>query len=104
MAELPKYDSLIAAEAEEAAAEGKALRFVGVVDVENSRTSVELRKYDKTHAFATLQGSDNMVSFRTARYDSNPLIVRGPGAGAEVTAAGVFCDILAVARRLGAKI
>ena len=104
MAELPKYDSWIAAEAEEAATEGKVLRFVGVVDVENSRTSVELRKYDKTHAFATLQGSDNMVSFRTARYDSNPLIVRGPGAGAEVTAAGVFCDILAVARRLGAKI
>ena len=102
MTELPKYDDRIAKQAEEAAAAGKVLRFVGVVDVENGKGSVELRQYDKNHPFATLQGSDNMVSFRTVRYDTNPLIVRGPGAGAEVTAGGVFSDLLRLAAYLGA--
>lgn len=50
------------------------------------------------HPFAQLRGSDNVIAFTTARYDATPLIVRGPGAGAEVTAAGVFGDVLCIAR------
>jgi len=46
--------------------------------------------------FASLSGSDNMIVFRTARYNSRPLVVQGPGAGADVTAAGILADILRV--------
>lgn len=53
------------------------------------------------HAFANLKGSENIISFRTKRYDAMPLVVRGPGAGAEVTAAGVFADLLQVAKCSG---
>lgn len=63
---------------------------------------VELRRYNKDHPFAQLSGSDNIIAFKTARYTNQPLIVRGPGAGAEVTAGGVFSDILRLASHLGA--
>ncbi|HEX8282923.1 MAG TPA: hypothetical protein VF588_06190 [Pyrinomonadaceae bacterium] len=53
-------------------------------------------------AVASAARSDNVVSFRTARYDAQPMIVRGPGAGPEVTAAGVFSDLLRLATFLGA--
>lgn len=76
--------------------------YVGVVDVENKRGSVELKRYPMSHAFAQLSGSDNIISFRTTRYDTQPLIVRGPGAGPEVTAGGVFADLLRLAAYLGA--
>jgi hypothetical protein len=60
-------------------------------------------RYPRTHPFAQLAGSDNMVVFTTERYPAaQPLIVRGPGAGAEVTAAGVLGDIVTLCRRLGA--
>jgi aspartokinase/homoserine dehydrogenase 1 len=45
--------------------------------------------------------TDNLVQFRTRRYADNPLVVQGPGAGPEVTAAGVFADVLAIAQSLG---
>jgi bifunctional aspartokinase / homoserine dehydrogenase 1 len=48
--------------------------------------------------------TDNIVSFATSRYRNNPLIVRGPGAGPDVTAAGVFADLLRVASSLGAQL
>lgn len=102
MEKLPEFDDRIAAEAEAADAAGKVLRFVGVVDVENQKGSVELRQYDKNHPFGSLKGSDNIISFRTERYDEQPLIVRGPGAGADVTAGGVFGDLLRLAAYLGA--
>jgi aspartokinase/homoserine dehydrogenase 1 len=61
-----------------------------------------LARYPQDHPFAQLQGSDNMVAFTTQRYCHTPLIVRGPGAGAAVTAAGVFSDLLQVLRSAGA--
>jgi aspartokinase/homoserine dehydrogenase 1 len=64
--------------------------------------SVELRRYPKDHAFAQLTGSDNIIAFTTSRYKAQPLIIRGPGAGAEVTAGGVFSDLLRLAAYLGA--
>lgn len=54
------------------------------------------------HPFAQLSGSDNIIAFTTQRYSQQPLIVRGPGAGAEVTAGGVFSDLLRLAAYLGA--
>jgi aspartokinase/homoserine dehydrogenase 1 len=63
---------------------------------------VELRRYPKAHPFASLSGSDNMMCFTTKRYAKQPLIVRGPGAGAEVTAGGVFADLLRLSAYLGA--
>ena len=78
------------------------LRYVGVVDVANKKGLVELRRYSKDHPFAQLSGSDNIIAFTTMRYKNQPLIVRGAGAGAEVTAGGVFSDILRLAAYLGA--
>ena len=59
-----------------------------------------MQAYPLSHPFAGLSGSDNLITFTTSRYNSQPLVVRGPGAGAEVTAAGVFGDMLAIAKRL----
>jgi aspartokinase/homoserine dehydrogenase 1 len=92
----------MAALAAEADAAGECLRYVGVVDVKAGKGSVELRRYPKDHPFAQLSGSDNIIAFTTQRYSKQPLIVRGPGAGAEVTAGGVFSDLLRLAAYLGA--
>jgi aspartokinase/homoserine dehydrogenase 1 len=58
-------------------------------------------RYPSSHPFAQLSGSDNLVVFTTRRYGFTPLSVRGPGAGAQVTAAGVFGDMLAILRSAG---
>lgn len=102
MQRLPEFDADMAKQAAEAEAAGECLRYVGVVDVKNGRGSVELRRYPKDHPFAQLSGSDNIIAFTTQRYSKQPLIVRGPGAGAEVTAGGVFSDLLRLAAYLGA--
>ena len=75
---------------------------MGVVDVPAGRGAVELRRYPKNHPFAQLNGSDNIIAFTTKRYAKQPLVVRGPGAGADVTAGGVFADLLRLAAYLGA--
>ena len=64
--------------------------------------SAGVRSYPLDHVFANLTGSDNIVSFQTKRYNAQPMIVRGPGAGPEVTAAGVFADLIRLASYLGA--
>lgn len=99
---LPEYDVEMTALMDEAEKAGECLRFVGVVDPVNGSGSVELRRYPKDHPFAQLSGSDNIISFTTERYSEQPLIVRGPGAGAAVTAGGVFSDLLRLAAYLGA--
>ena len=62
---------------------------------------VLLQQVPLTHPFANLEGSDNIITFKTQRYSEQALVIRGPGAGAEVTAAGVFADLLHVAKTLG---
>ncbi|ERN01374.1 hypothetical protein AMTRI_Chr03g53980 [Amborella trichopoda] len=102
MQQLPKFDGEIAKRRADAEAVGEVLRYVGVVDAVENEGRVELRRYPKDHAFAQLSGSDNIIAFTTSRYRQQPLIVRGPGAGAEVTAGGIFSDILRLASYLGA--
>lgn len=82
-------------------ANGAVLRYVGTIDADGSM-SAGLRTYPREHPFANLTGSDNIVSFQTVRYNTQPMIVRGPGAGPAVTAAGVFADLLRLASFLGA--
>jgi aspartokinase/homoserine dehydrogenase 1 len=99
---LPEFDHEMRKQREDADSSAEVLRYVGVVDTLANKGRVELRRYSKTHPFAQLYGSDNIIAFKTTRYHTQPLIVRGPGAGAEVTAGGVFSDILRLASYLGA--
>jgi aspartokinase/homoserine dehydrogenase 1 len=62
---------------------------------------VRLERYPLTHSFARIGGSDNIIAFTTARYSTQPLIVQGPGAGPEVTAGGIFGDLLRLSASLG---
>ena len=94
-------DQTIAALLNSAREKGEVVRYVGTID-SNGDLSAQMRSYPLDHPFASLTGSDNIVSFQTARYNSQPMIVRGPGAGPEVTAAGVFADLLRLASFLGA--
>lgn len=77
-----------------AAAENKKLCFIG--KLENGKAEISLQAIDQNHPFFSLSGSDNIISFTTSRYHKNPLIVKGPGAGNEVTAAGVLADIIRI--------
>lgn len=98
---LGKHDHAIADRLESARAKGQVLRYVGLINSDGTM-SAGLRTYSQDHSFANLKGSDNIVSFQTTRYNTQPMIVRGPGAGPEVTAAGVFADLLRLASFLGA--
>lgn len=77
--------------------QGKVLRYIGLM--ENGKVSISLQMVDENHPFYMLSGSDNIISFTTDRYKDRPLVIKGPGAGAEVTAAGVFADIINVGGR-----
>ncbi|MCQ4164643.1 bifunctional aspartate kinase/homoserine dehydrogenase I [Tahibacter harae] len=103
MQRLGELDTAFAARHAAAAASGKVLRYVAQLD-RDGRASVGLVELGREHAFAHLRETDNIVQFSTRRYCNNPLVVQGPGAGPEVTAAGVFADLLRVAATLGARI
>jgi len=94
--QLAREDALF--EKKKQAAEKKGARLRYIATLEKGRASVKLRAVAPGHPFYDLAGSDNIVAFTTTRYKKTPLVVKGPGAGAEVTAAGVFADILRTAR------
>lgn len=98
-AELEKADAHFEKMATDAAAEGKALRMIACLD--GGQASIGLRAVDASHPFYSLSGSDNMIVFTTERYKERPLVVRGPGAGAAVTAAGVFAEVVRIGSYLG---
>jgi bifunctional aspartokinase / homoserine dehydrogenase 1 len=103
MRRLPEYDAAMAATLEDAKQKNQVLRYVGRIDARGNAT-VGLRRLDAKHAFAHIALTDNVVRFATRRYCANPLIVQGPGAGREVTAGGVFADLLRLAAYLGARL
>jgi homoserine dehydrogenase len=100
MKRLPEFDSEMEETKLAAVREGKVVRFVGSINVKTKEVKVGLEKFDKSHPIAALKGSDNIISFYTKRYGSNPLIIQGAGAGGEVTAMGVTGDLLKVLERL----
>ena len=96
--ELEKADAVFKKMVDDAKANGEKLCFVATL--ENGEVNVDLKAVGADHPFQSLSGSDNMISYTTARYKNNPLVIKGPGAGAEVTAAGVFADIISISNEL----
>ncbi len=102
LSRLPEIDDHMLALYEDAAKKGMKLRYVG--KVEDGVCSVSLSEYPADHPFSTASGTDNVIAFTTARYNKEPLVIKGPGAGPEVTAGGVFADILRLSAYLGSRI
>ena len=100
---LGELDAELAKRLATAQANKQVLRYVARLDC-GGNASVGLVALPDTHAFAHLRLTDNIVQFTTRRYQENPLIVQGPGAGPEVTAAGVFADLLRVGTGIGARL
>ena len=98
LARLDELDASVAERAAQARERGDVLRYVAAVAGDGP--DIGLRALPADHPLAGLSGPDNMFSFTTERYHKQPLIVRGPGAGLDVTAAGVLADIVATAREL----
>ena len=103
MARLPESDARMARAFADASERRQVLRYVGRIDDKGNAT-VGLCRLDEKHAFANIALTDNVVRFATRRYCDNPLIVQGPGAGPEVTAGGVFSDLLRLSAYLGAHL
>lgn len=101
---LPEFDVRMAKRFAEADAAGEVLRYVGRLDAKAKRATVGLVRLPRRHTFANIALTDNVVRFATRRYCENPLVVQGPGAGPEVTAGGVFGDVLRLCAYLGAKL
>ncbi|MCW5956078.1 MAG: bifunctional aspartate kinase/homoserine dehydrogenase I [Pyrinomonadaceae bacterium] len=80
----------------DASAQGLKLKYIASLD--GGKASVGLQSIGPEHNFANLSGKDNAVLFYTNRYSDQPLVIKGAGAGADVTAAGVFADIIRAAR------
>ena len=100
---LPEFDADIHALYEGAQSENKQLRYVARLGADG-HAAVGLEAIDSDHAFSNINLTDNIVQFETDRYSENPLVIQGPGAGPEVTAAGVFGDLLRLAHYLSAGV
>jgi len=96
--ELEKTDAQFEKRRAAAAASGKALRYIAVI--EEGKAKLSFREEGMTSPFCSLVDSDNIVVITTNRYSKLPMIIKGPGAGAQVTAGGIFADILRTARTL----
>ena len=103
MERLPEFDQHMSALLAEARRHQQVLRYVGRIEA-NGTATVGLTHLEAKHAFANIALTDNVVRFATRRYCDNPLIVQGPGAGPEVTAGGVFSDLLRLSAYLGAHL
>ncbi|WP_314697860.1 bifunctional aspartate kinase/homoserine dehydrogenase I [Prevotella jejuni] len=92
---LPELDANFEQRREKLAEEGKRWRFVATMD--HGKTNVALKEVDSSHPFYNLEGSNNIVLLTTDRYKEYPMQIQGYGAGASVTAAGVFANIMSIA-------
>ncbi|MCU0431098.1 MAG: bifunctional aspartate kinase/homoserine dehydrogenase I [Cytophagaceae bacterium] len=96
--QLEKHNEVFSKRQKDAEKKGKVLRFIA--KLENGKATIKLESVDANHPFYSLSGSDNMISYTSERYKDRPLVIKGPGAGAEVTAAGVFSDVIRIANYL----
>ena len=103
LARATELDAPMAARLRSAQSKNRVLRYVGALHADTGRATVGLVELERSHPFANINLTDNVVRYVTARYDKNPLVVQGPGAGPAVTAAGVFADLLRVCAYLGAR-
>ncbi len=92
---IPEMDASFEERRKELAKEGKRLRFVASYD--HGKCEVGLREVESGHPFYDLEGSNNIIMITTGRYNEYPMVIKGYGAGASVTAAGVFSDIISIA-------
>ena len=104
MNRLGELDAPMLARLEAARKAGRVLRYVAALDAGTGKATVGLVELERSHPFANINLTDNIVQFVTSRYHQNPLVVQGPGAGPAVTAGGVFADLLRVCAYLGAKL
>ena len=98
LTQLPQYQDEIERKIKKLLQNMAAVAYVGVI--ENGKISIELNAYPASHPFANTTGTDNILLIQSRRYDQQPLIIQGPGAGKDVTAAGVFADLLKLASML----
>jgi aspartokinase/homoserine dehydrogenase 1 len=96
--ELEKNDDSFYEKLKASQKKNEKLRFIATM--EDGKARVGLQSVGPDHPLYPLSGSDNMLSFTTSRYKERPLVIKGPGAGAEVTAAGVFAEIISIANYL----
>lgn len=96
--ELEKSNHVFEERRNKADKENQVLRFIATL--ENGKARVTLESVGQDHPFYSLSGSDNMIAYTTERYKDRPLVIKGPGAGAEVTAAGVFAEIISISNYL----
>ena len=103
---VPETDATMQRRFEQARARDCVLRYIGNIsrapEASAFTCSVSLEEIPQSHPFARITGSDNIIEFTTERYLNQPLIIQGPGAGPQVTAAGMFADLLRLAAYLGA--
>ncbi len=102
LARMHELDAPMQARLDAARAQGRSLRYLAQLGADGT-ARVGLAMPEPGHASLSSRLTDNLIQFHTHRYAHNPLVVQGPGAGADVTAAGVFGDILAISRTLGAR-
>lgn len=91
---LARHNAYFEKLAREAEARNEKLRYMAIL--KDGKTSIRLGSVGQNHPFYSLSGSDNIILLTTERYKERPMVIRGPGAGAEVTAAGVFADIIRI--------
>ena len=96
---LHEFDEAMNLKLVEAKKENKVLRYIARLD-STGKASVKLVALSMDHPFAELKGSENVIKYMTERYSDYPLVHKGPGAGAEVTAAGIFSDLLMVVQHI----
>ena len=102
LAALPEHDAAMEQRWRNARANNQILRYVGRLS-EAEGATVRLESLPAEHSFGNMNLTDNIVRYVSGRYHDNPLVVQGPGAGPQVTAAGVFADVLRLASYLGAS-
>jgi len=101
MRRLPEADAEMSEHVRRAGERGEVLSYVA--DLSTETPTIGLRSVPGTSPIGSLSGTDNIAVFQTARYNTTPLVIQGPGAGREVTAAGVLSDIIALAREENAS-